>query len=215
MPQNPPPHVHHRCRMRKRYAKDGIHSFAEHEALEVYLFRCLRRGNTNPIAHALLQRFGSLSRVFTPQNGKAYREIRDVGEKTALALTECGENMNRSVLSVLQNPPGYNENKTMVFARYMLRRIPEEDVLILRYNEEGQFRACTVIPGPEADTAEWSLKCLAATKTGEELHFRIRDDANLPAEAILRLSTEMYRYGRRVKSIMKITDAGETQILYK
>jgi len=56
-------HRGHRDRMRDRAAQEGLDGFADHEVLELLLFAIIPRANTNPIAHRLLQRFGSLSAV--------------------------------------------------------------------------------------------------------------------------------------------------------
>lgn len=58
-----PMHTDHRSRMRARVKQYGLDSLAEHEALEYVLFFCIPRQDTNPIAHALLDRFGSFADV--------------------------------------------------------------------------------------------------------------------------------------------------------
>lgn len=57
-------HEGHRERMRLRHENDtSMQSFAEHELLEYLLFNSVYRRNTNPLAHRLLQEFGSLNNV--------------------------------------------------------------------------------------------------------------------------------------------------------
>ncbi|MBQ8001063.1 MAG: DNA repair protein RadC [Ruminococcus sp.] len=56
-------HEGHRERMRKRYLATGFDSFQDHEILEMILYNCYSRINTNDIAHRLLDNFGSLSAV--------------------------------------------------------------------------------------------------------------------------------------------------------
>lgn len=57
-------HDGHRQRMREKYIEHGIESFKEHEALELFLFYGVPYKNTNPLAHKLLDDFGSLSAIF-------------------------------------------------------------------------------------------------------------------------------------------------------
>ena len=57
-------HGGHRQRMREKYLEHGIESFKEHEALELFLFYGVPYKNTNPLAHKLIEDFGSLSAVF-------------------------------------------------------------------------------------------------------------------------------------------------------
>ena len=56
-------HEGHRQRMRQRYLATGFDSFQDHEILEMILYNCYSRINTNDIAHRLLDNFGSLSAV--------------------------------------------------------------------------------------------------------------------------------------------------------
>lgn len=56
-------HKGHRKRMLKRYTKDSINCFEEHEILEMLLYYVYTRRNTNDISHHLINRFGSLSKV--------------------------------------------------------------------------------------------------------------------------------------------------------
>ena len=60
----------------------GAEHFQDHELLEVLLYNAIPRSNTNPIAHALIAAFGSLSGVFRA----SIRElmlVRGVGKRTA------------------------------------------------------------------------------------------------------------------------------------
>ncbi len=57
-------HVGHRARMKNRFIEHGLESFEDHSVLELLLFYALPRADVNPIAHALIDKFGSLSAVF-------------------------------------------------------------------------------------------------------------------------------------------------------
>lgn len=56
-------HSGHRSRMREKYHKNGLDSFAPHEVLEILLYYAVPHRNTNDIAKRLIDRFGSLSCV--------------------------------------------------------------------------------------------------------------------------------------------------------
>ena len=59
-------HDGHRQRMRERFKNDlNFNNFEEHEILEMLLFYCFPRCNTNDIAHELLNKFGSISNVLS------------------------------------------------------------------------------------------------------------------------------------------------------
>ncbi len=58
-------HSGHRMRMKERFLKDGnFDNFSNVNILEMLLFYAIPMKDTNPIAHALLDKFGSLDCVF-------------------------------------------------------------------------------------------------------------------------------------------------------
>jgi len=68
--------------MRQRFLENGLSGFADHEILEVLLYYTIPRANTNPISHALLNHFGSLSAVFAAKP-EALMQVEGIGEKQA------------------------------------------------------------------------------------------------------------------------------------
>lgn len=56
-------HSGHRQRIRERFLTEGLDSFNEHQVLEMLLFYCCPRIDTNELAHSLIKEFGSLVRV--------------------------------------------------------------------------------------------------------------------------------------------------------
>ena len=56
-------HQGHRERVKQRFLKHNLDVFEEHQILELLLFYGLPRADTNPIAHELLDRFGTISGV--------------------------------------------------------------------------------------------------------------------------------------------------------
>ena len=56
-------HDGHRQRLKARFEKEGLDNFEELQVLELLLFYCIPRKDTNPIAHALLDHYGSLAKV--------------------------------------------------------------------------------------------------------------------------------------------------------
>ena len=58
----------------------------EMQVLELVLFYCIPRKDTNPIAHALLDHFGSLSQVLEA-SVEELQKVPGIGENTAIYLT--------------------------------------------------------------------------------------------------------------------------------
>lgn len=81
-------HEGHRARMYdKLYSAPN--SLEDHEVLEILLFSVLPRVNTNPIAHELLDRFGSLDAVLSATENELMR-VEGVGKKAAQFLITLG-----------------------------------------------------------------------------------------------------------------------------
>ena len=78
-------HDGHREKMRQRFLKGGLDSFADHEALELLLYYAIPRRDTNPIAHALMERYGSLSAVLAAPV-EDLKKVEGVGESAAILL---------------------------------------------------------------------------------------------------------------------------------
>lgn len=79
-------HEGHRKRMRERYRKDGLEGFADHEVLELLLFYGRARGDVNPLAHTLMDTFGSLQAVLEARPDQLLA-VPGVGEETATLLS--------------------------------------------------------------------------------------------------------------------------------
>ncbi len=107
-------HDGHRNRMRDRFLHEGLDHFSEHEVLELILYYAVPRKDTNPIAHALINRFGSLAQVLdapvealeqvpgvtrngaillklTPQAGRYYLVNRSAHMTVLSTLDQCGD----------------------------------------------------------------------------------------------------------------------------
>lgn len=78
-------HDGHREKMRQRFLKGGLEHFADHEALELLLYYAIPRRDTNPIAHALMERYGSLSAVLSAPV-EDLKQVEGIGESAAVLL---------------------------------------------------------------------------------------------------------------------------------
>lgn len=82
----PAPHyLGHRERLKSRFIDGGPDAMPDYELLEMVLFRAIRRGDTKPIAKALLARFGTFSEVLSAEPERLM-EVKGVGEAVATEL---------------------------------------------------------------------------------------------------------------------------------
>ena len=79
-------HSGHRKRMRERFRKDGLEGFAPHEVLELLLFYSRAQGDVNPLAHRLLDAFGSLKGVLEARP-EQLMSVDGMGEESATLLS--------------------------------------------------------------------------------------------------------------------------------
>lgn len=116
-------HEGHRKRMYEKLRNGD--SLNDHEILEVFLFNACPRKNTNPIAHELLDKFGSLSGVFSASEEQLVT-VDGVGQNVATFI-KCVAECNRRIalefagIAVLKN---YADFKNFTVAR-MRRRNTE------------------------------------------------------------------------------------------
>jgi len=78
-------HDGHREKMRQRFLQGGLEHFADHEALELLLYYAIPRKDTNPIAHELMNRYGSLSAVLAAPV-EDLQKTPGIGESAAVLL---------------------------------------------------------------------------------------------------------------------------------
>ena len=72
-------HDGHRQRMRERFQKTGLEKFDKHEVLEILLYNCVPRANTNELAHRLIDRFKTVNRVLQA-SAEELKTVQGVGD---------------------------------------------------------------------------------------------------------------------------------------
>ena len=82
-----PPSIHtgHRKRAKDEFLANGLSGLPDHRVLELLLFYSIPQGDVNPLAHALIDRFGSLAGVFNA-SPEQLMEVDGVGHNTAVLL---------------------------------------------------------------------------------------------------------------------------------
>lgn len=78
-------HKGHRERLKQRFLEDGLDNFTDIQVLELLLFYAIPQRDTNPIAHALLNHFGSLSGVLDADVGEL-KKVPGISNHSATLL---------------------------------------------------------------------------------------------------------------------------------
>lgn len=95
-------HDGHRDRKRRQFLDHGLAAFADHEVLELLLFYAIPRQDTNPIAHELMDRFGSLDKVLKAP-AEELKKVPGVGESAALLLNLVPQVYRRARISAAKS----------------------------------------------------------------------------------------------------------------
>jgi len=75
----------HRRRLRQRFTDGGADAVPDYELLEMILYRALPRGDTKPLAKALLKKFGDLNHVLAAPPARL-KDVKGVGERVVFEL---------------------------------------------------------------------------------------------------------------------------------
>jgi len=78
-------HKGHRERLKKRFLEEGLDGFTDIQVLELLLFYVIPRRDTNPVAHNLLNRFGSLTQVLEAPV-EELKKVEGIGQEAAAFL---------------------------------------------------------------------------------------------------------------------------------
>lgn len=97
-------HDGHRQRIRARFLEHGLDNFEDHEALELLLSYTQPRKDVNPLAHRLIEHFGSFDAVFDAPIEELVK-IDGIGESAAAMIKLVPEISRRYMMrrSSLEN----------------------------------------------------------------------------------------------------------------
>ena len=161
-----PMHDGHRNRLKERFLKEGLDGFSEIQVLELVLFYCIPRKDTNPIAHALLEHFGGFSQVLEAPVEELKR-IPGMGESSAAFLrliTETGRyymvhrSTQASVLPTLEQCAEY------MVPFFFGRRL--ETVFLLCLDAKCKVLCCKEVGEGSVNSAGISVRRIVETALG-------------------------------------------------
>lgn len=151
-------HEGHRKRMKERFMKSGLDDFAPHNVLEFLLFYSIPRGDTNPIAHRLIDAFGSLSEVFdaTPEE---LMKVSGVGESTAILISMIPQ-MARKYLEdkadAVNVVGGCGDIGAYLLPKFVGRT--NEALMMVSIDNKNKVISCSVVAEGTVDSAKVSRR---------------------------------------------------------
>jgi len=151
-------HEGHREKMMQRFLTTGLDGFADHEVLELLLFFAIPRKDTNPIAHALMQRYGSLSAVFSAPV-EDLEQTAGIGKRSAILLRLTAEVYRKAKLTELQRETILNSTeRTGAYLMNLFTDAKHEMVYMLCLDRKGKLLACKRIGEGGIDSAHLDIR---------------------------------------------------------
>ena len=151
-------HQGHRQRLKDRFLLEGLDNFNEVQVLELLLFYCIPRQDTNPVAHELIKRFGSMSQVMEAPISEL-ESVPGMGRNAALFLRLISEasryyQVNRAMrCSVLRT---IEECGDFLVPHFVGRR--NETVFLLCLDAKCKLLCCTEISEGSVNAAGISAR---------------------------------------------------------
>ena len=153
-------HDGHREKMRRRFIQGGLEAYADHEALELLLYYAIPRRDTNPIAHALVDRYGSLAAVLSAPV-EDLQKVEGIGESAAVLISLAGQIYRKARLAeAAQEMP---LTSVEAVGNYLLERFAGErnEVLYqLCIDAKGKLLSCKKIGEGGVSSAELDIRKL-------------------------------------------------------
>ncbi len=151
-------HDGHRKRLRARFIKSGLDGFEPHNVLELLLFYSVPRKDTNPLAHDLIDHFGSLSAVFdaTPDQ---LMKVEGITENSAALISMIPQLARRyledkadimNVVSSMDELGGY------LMTKFVGRTV--ETIMLVGLDNKNKVISCSIVAEGENDQASVSKR---------------------------------------------------------
>ena len=135
-------HDGHREKMRQRFLSGGLDHFADHEALELLLYYAIPRRDTNPIAHALMERYGSLPAVLAAP-AEDLEKVDGIGENAAVLLKLVPQLYRKARLAEAERETVLNSSERAgKYLQTLFAEQKRETVYQLCLDGKGKLLAC-------------------------------------------------------------------------
>ena len=156
-------HDGHRDRLRDQFRGHGLDSFSDVNALELLLFYAIPRRDTNEIAHALLDHFGSLPAVFEASEQELC-SVPGVGQQAATLIRLIPQMMRKSACAKTADIRTIRTSSDA--GRYLIPRFlceQDEVVLLLCLDSQKRIITCVEVGRGVVNATETSIRKIVET----------------------------------------------------
>ena len=154
-------HDGHRERLKKRLLEQGLNAFDDHNVLELLLFFSMPRKDTNPLAHALIEHFGSLEAVLEAPTDELLK-LGGIGENTAALIKLIPEISRRYAINKNRFDGILNSTEvagSYLSARYQFER--DEVVYVVCLDAKLRVLSCKELFRGDVNSTEVSVRKIA------------------------------------------------------
>ena len=121
----------HRQRLRERLVEGGAEALADYEVLEILLFAAQQRGDTKPLAKALIREFGSLGEVLS-SDAVSLARVKGVGLAAVSSIAVVREAANRlAAVQITDKPLLSSFDALLEYCRVQLSHAKVEEFHVL------------------------------------------------------------------------------------
>lgn len=159
-------HEGHRQRLKNRFRQEGLDGFEELQVLELLLFYCIPRQDTNPVAHALLDRFETLDQVLDASM-EELQKVPGMGQNAATFLSLVHAVDRRYQISKEQHLRIFNTIDEC--GRYLWSRLKDlryETVYLLCLDAKCKVLCCKKIGEGSVNSAAIPVRRIVETALG-------------------------------------------------
>lgn len=189
--------------MKEILRKNGIESFSDHTVLELLLYCSIPRGDVNPLAHRLIDRFGSIAGVFDAPEEELLT-VEGVGENTAYLIKLVPQIEKRYMISrVYEN---LIINSVDEAGEYILPRFhgeKSETVYLVSMDAKCKVTNCSLVGKGDVNSANVSIRKIVATALNYNATYAIlahnhTSGIALPSEADVETTQKLQEALRQV-----------------
>jgi DNA repair protein RadC len=158
-------HGGHRERMKKRFSEHGLDNFDDLYVIELLLFYVIPRRETNTIAHALFERFGSLEEIFEAPIPELMK-VNGVGEKTATFLKLIPQISRRYMIDKTHTEKGNIISSTTQAGAYFVPLFmyeKDEVIYMICLDSKCRLICCRQLGRGVVNAAEVSIRQIVET----------------------------------------------------
>ncbi len=153
-------HEKHRERVKKRFLEEGLDKFEPHNVLELLLFYAIPQKDTNELAHSLIDRFGSLDKVFDAPI-EELKKVPGIKEHSATLIKMIPALARR--YAVEKNTKGLVFNNVDTMGQYFVSQyigVNVETVLLLLLDNKFNAIDCVKIHEGSVNSCEITVRKL-------------------------------------------------------